>query len=113
MRKVAAVHWADGPVRAAAVCSRGVPEQESVADPAPAGSSVARAFRQSVGPAAVLLAFHSEVSTVGCRAVQVRHSATAQKAELAQPGLVLLPEPANQESPQRRVKRRRSQIAKT
>jgi hypothetical protein len=105
MRKVAAVHRADGPVRASAVCSRGVPEQESVADPAPAGSSVGRA--------AVPLAFHSEVSTVGCRAVQVRHSATVQKAELAQLELVLLPEPANQESPQRRVKRRRSQIAKT
>jgi hypothetical protein len=99
MHKEAAVRPADVPARGAAVCSLVGQELEWVADPAPAGLSVDRACRQSVCREVVLLVFHSAVWMVGCRAVQVRYSATARQAEFAQPELVLATELASRELP--------------
>jgi hypothetical protein len=112
MHKEEAVRPEDVRALGAEVDSRGVLEPEWGADPAPAGSSVGRACRQSVCREVVLLAFHSAASMAGCRGDQVRYSATARQAELAQPELVLATELASRESPLRRTESRRSQNAK-
>jgi hypothetical protein len=104
MHKEEAVRPEDVRALGAEVDSRGVLEPEWGADPAPAGSSVGREV--------VLLAFHSAASMAGCRGDQVRYSATARQAELAQPELVLATELASRESPLRRTESRRSQNAK-
>ena len=89
MRRAAAARPADVRDPDAAVCSRVGLEREWVADPAPAGSSVGRACRQSVCREAVRLASHSVGARAGYRADRVRHPATEREAEPVQPELVL------------------------
>ncbi len=111
MHKEEAVRPEDVRGQDAAVCNRVGLEWDSVVAPAPAGSSVDRACRPSVCREAVLLAFHSAASMAGCRGDQVRHSATARQAELAQPEPVLATELASRESPLRRTESRRPRNA--
>jgi hypothetical protein len=114
MHREEAVRWADVLARGAEVCSRVGLEPAWGAAPAPAGSSVGQAFRQSVcqEQEAVHPAVHSAVSTADCRAVRVRHPATEPEAEPAQSALVLSQNPASRKLPRRQAERLRSQIAK-
>jgi hypothetical protein len=100
------VRWEDVQAQDAGVYSRVGLERDWGADPAPVESSVGPAFRQSVFPEAVRLVFRSAVSMADCRVVPVRHPATEQEEELAQPELVLLYAPPMQALLPRQAERR-------